>query len=91
MHTNMPFHPQKCFTPTLGENTKRVLVGIIALSSLKSLSQYFFGYKRRFEAMQNKSIEKREKRKKRKRTSVLERKKNKKDSPYHLVERPSML
>jgi hypothetical protein len=25
----------------LGENTKRVLVGIIALSSLKSLSQYF--------------------------------------------------
>jgi len=37
----------------------------------------FFGYRRRYEAMQNKSIEKREKRKKRKRTSVLERKKNK--------------
>jgi len=36
----MPFHPQ-CFTPTPGGNTKRVLVGIIALSSLKSLSQYF--------------------------------------------------
>jgi hypothetical protein len=37
----MPFHLQKCFTPTLGENTKTVLVGIIALNSAKSLSQYF--------------------------------------------------
>jgi len=41
----MPFHPQKCFTPTLGGKTKRVLVGIIALSSLKSLSNISWSQK----------------------------------------------
>ena len=35
------FIHKKCFTPTLGGNTKRVLVGIIALRSLKCLSKYF--------------------------------------------------
>jgi hypothetical protein len=37
----MLFHPLKCLTPTLGGKTKRVFVGIISLSSLKSLSRYF--------------------------------------------------
>ena len=66
MRTNMPFHPQKCFTPTLEGNTKRVLVGIIALSSLKSLSQYFLVTEGGIAALQNISIEKEKKRKKEK-------------------------
>jgi len=37
----MPSHPSKMFTPTLGANTKTVFVGIIAICSYKSLSQYF--------------------------------------------------
>jgi hypothetical protein len=57
----------------LGENTKRVLVGIIALSSLKSLSQYFLVIEGGMRLCKIKVL----KRKKRKRTSVLERKKNK--------------
>jgi len=74
----MPFHPQKCFTPTLGGNTKRVLVGIIALSFFKKSFSILSGCRRRYEAMQNKSIEKKERKERReKRTSVLERRKNK--------------
>jgi len=41
MHTNMPFHPLKMFYSYTRRKHKRVLVGIIALSSLNSLSQYF--------------------------------------------------
>jgi len=71
----MPFHPlKKCSTPTLGGNTKRVLVGIIALSSLRSLSQYFLVTEGGMWLCKIKVLKKEEKRK---RASVLERKKNK--------------
>jgi len=46
MHTNMPFHPQKYFTPTLGGNTKTILVGIIALKFFNKSFSIFPGYRR---------------------------------------------
>jgi len=69
----MPFHPQKCFTPILGENTKRVLKNNCSKFFEKSFL-IFPGYRRRYVAMQNISIEKREKEEREKGQIVLEKK-----------------
>jgi len=89
MSTNMPFYPLKMFYSYNGRKHKKSLSRNNYSKFFKKSFSIFCSYRRRYEAMQNKSIEKREKRKK-KRTSVLERKRIK-DSPYHPVQRPSML
>jgi len=53
------FPSTKIFYSYTGRKHKSVLVGIIALCSLKSISQYFLVIEGRYVAMQNKSIEKR--------------------------------
>ena len=60
----------------MGGNTKKRLSRNNCSKFFKKPFSIFFGYRRRYEAMQNKSIEKNE-RKERKRTTILEGKKNK--------------
>jgi len=69
----------------LGGNTKKSLSRNNCSKFFKKSFSIFSGYRRRYGAMQNKSIEKR------KGTSVLEKRKKIKDSPYHPVQRPSVL
>jgi hypothetical protein len=60
----MPFHQQKCFTPTLGGNTKKSLSSNNCSKFFKKSFSIFFAYRRSYEAMQNKSIEKKREREK---------------------------
>jgi len=64
MHTNMPFHPLKMFYSYTGRKHKKVLVGIIFLSSLKSLSQYFLVTEGGMRLCKIKVLKKRERREK---------------------------
>jgi hypothetical protein len=82
------FPSKKYFTPTLGGNTKKILVGIITLSSLKKVFLDISWLQKG--GMWLCKIKVLKKRERKKRTSVLERKRIK-DSPYHPMQRPLVL
>jgi len=65
---------------------KKILVGIIALSSLKSLPHYFLVTEGRYVSMQNKINEKNGQVSKKEKERMKQR-----DSPYHPLQRPSVL
>jgi len=66
MHTNMPFYPLKMFYSYTRRKHKKSFSRNNCSKFIKKTFSIFFGHRRRYVAMQNKSIEKREIRKKRK-------------------------
>jgi len=73
----MSFHPLKMFYSYTRRKHKKSLSRNNCSKFFKKSFSIFFGYRRTYVAMQNKSTKKRKKWKKRKRIGVLERKKNK--------------